>query len=60
VGVERWSRPFVNLPEYTPLHLAAVLDWRAIAELLLAAGADPLARYTTSMTQPRIVTEKGH
>jgi len=35
VGVERWSRPFVNLPEYTPLHLAAVLDWRAIAQVCL-------------------------
>lgn len=39
VGVERWSRPLVNLPEYTPLHLTAVMDWAAIAKLLISHGA---------------------
>jgi len=44
VGVERWSRPLVNLPEYTPLHLTAVMDWAAIAKLLISHGADVTTR----------------
>ena len=42
--MERWSRPLVNLPNYTPLHLCAVMDWLPIAQLLVHRGADPTTK----------------